>query len=96
MDFDKTSGIDANKLGLGQVKQKEEKINGTDYKIENISKKFPKINPRCSITYHRVKLETGPVENQDDQVKKPSAAAQERKDSNSTDIYTRPSKQHAY
>ena len=58
MDFDKTSGIDANKLGLGQVKQKEEKINGTDYKIENISKKFPKINPRCSITYHRAKLET--------------------------------------
>ena len=82
MDFDKTSRVAANKPGFIQVKPKEEKINGTDYEMENISKKFPKINSRCSITYHRAKLKTGPVENQDDQAKKPNAAAQERNESN--------------
>ena len=82
MDFDNTSGIDANKPGLSHVKPQEEKINGTDYEMENISKKFPKINPRCSITYHRAKLKTGPVENQDDQAKKSNAVAQKTNDSN--------------
>ena len=39
VDFDKTSGIDADKPGLNQVKPNEENINGTDLEMENISKK---------------------------------------------------------